>query len=54
MNDFGHQAFKAWSGISFKEQVVELIHAVGINVSEETDPELFKQLNGAVDVIHGL
>jgi hypothetical protein len=54
MNDFGHQAFKAWSEISFKEQVVELIHAVGINVSEETDPELFKQLNGVLNDIHGL
>lgn len=54
MDDFGHQAFKAWSEISFKDQVVELVHAVGINISEETDPELFKQLNGVIDDIHGL
>jgi hypothetical protein len=54
MNDFGHQAFKAWSEIRFKEQAVELIHAVGINVSDETDPNLVKQLNGALDDIHGL
>jgi hypothetical protein len=54
MDNFGHQAFKAWGEISFKEQVVELVHAVGINISKETDPELFKQLNGVIDDIHGL
>jgi hypothetical protein len=54
MDDFGHQAFKAWSEISFKDQVVELVHAVGINVSDETDPDLVKQLNGALDDIHRL
>lgn len=54
MDDFGHQEFEACSEISFKDQVVELVHAVGINVSEKIDPELFKQLNGALDDIHGL
>ena len=54
MDDFGHQAFKAWSEISFKDQVVELVHAVGINISEETDPELLNQLKGVIDAIHGL
>jgi hypothetical protein len=50
MEDFRYQ----YSEISFKDQVAELVHAVGINISEETDPELFKQLNGAIDEIHGL
>jgi hypothetical protein len=54
MDNFGNQEFEACSEISFKEQVVELVHAVGINVGKETDPKLFKQLNGVIDVIHGL
>ena len=54
MDNFGRQEFEAGSEISFKDQVVELVHAVGINVSDETDPDLVKQLNGALDDIHGL
>jgi hypothetical protein len=54
MDNFRHREFEACSEISFKDQVVELVHAVGINVSKEIDPELFKKLNGALDDIHGL
>lgn len=44
MNDFGHQAFKAWSEISFKDQKTELIHAVGINLDAQQNPELYHEL----------
>jgi hypothetical protein len=54
MDNFGRQEFEAGSEISFKDQVAELVHAVGINVSKETDPELFKKLNGVLNDIHGL
>jgi ribosomal protein L12E/L44/L45/RPP1/RPP2 len=37
-----------------QNQLIELVHAVGINISEETAPELFKHLNGVIDDIHGL
>jgi hypothetical protein len=54
MDDFGHQAMTAWSEIRFKEPVIELVHAVGINISKEADTELFKKLTGVIDDIHGL